>query len=276
MISEQAVMSRNLEETEIPGLVGWSLPWVNALVVITLLTTAQSFYIAYQQYIGAKNPEVLPWALARGSAFLSCAFLLNQFGRAGKSFVQSQTERKLSRLLLWLSVFWVGLAGAMLATLAFHFVEVGGGFFSAVSTREPFFLVLCSITIPLVCASVGWAETKATYVTGSFLKCINPFAIKMLPKLRFVSVLAIAGGFLCLLLGAMDYLYDVSNFWFGLPLVGLAMGLMGGFIQWYRRAVRDICRNATPNYFERTLNRLNLFWLATSVLASIIFLGGFF
>lgn len=280
MISQREPLTKYLQESEISGLLGWSLPWIRAIAVLTAGIGIQSFYFAISKRFGAASAESLLWDSAKGSAYLTLAFYLFRFYQTGKRFVADCDENQLSEAMTYLSVSWISLGLALVITLASLFCDLGNGFFLNASFGqspvEVLVLLVASIgVIPAVSLFAFRREAKLPYAGGAFLSHINPFAKKSLPRLRFLSVLAIAGGLLSGTFGLVDYSFDITGEGPGAMLTGIALFALGCFLQWYRRSVRDIHRNGTPFFFERTLNRLNFVLLGACVVYGLLFIVGF-
>lgn len=279
MISQQAIqeieISSNLNDTELSGLVSWSISWVKwselAALVISLASAYQFIYMLIK---GNWTSEV-SWSFVNSVTFLTCSIFANRLIRSGKAFVTVPNDRELKELMVWLNLFWVGLGEAVLILFIYRSHKLAGSSYISELSAIAVVFVATVIVIATAISSIRY-ECKAQYTKANVLMQINNFAARLLVKLRFVSLLAIIGGSLLLSYGVLDYIFNITDFWWVTSCMGLSHILLGSCIQWYRRSVRDLCRNSTPNYLERSLNRLNFSWIVIGVYFSSIAVMTFF
>lgn len=279
-MTTRADVSRFIQDTEIPGLISWCLPWVLGLSITSLLVGAQSLISAGGVIMSGGGGEPLLWDLAKGSSYVTLAHFLRRFRQSGKLFVAKHEEKVLGEAMTYLSLSWISLAIVLMTTLAALCSGLASGFFSSVPTLKgqwaPFLMCAATGIVPGIAYIFFRRESRASYASGAFINHINPFAHRSLPRLRFLSVLAIVGGLFALTVGILDLVWQVSENHVGTLLTGLTLTILGCAIQWYRRSVRDIHRNPTPFFFERTLNRLNFLLLVSLVLFVVLFIANFF
>jgi magnesium-transporting ATPase (P-type) len=99
------------------------------------------------------------------------------------------------------------------------------------------------------------------------------FANKSLSRARTLTFISVGIGILWIWAYLGDALINTSLDTISVALSGAAYLLIGSAVGFVWRAVREIQRNPSPIYFERTMEKVNFFWLATCIGFIIILIG---
>lgn len=91
-----------------------------------------------------------------------------------------------------------------------------------------------------------------------------------------LTVVSVAIGLLWIWAYLGDALLSTSLDKAAVALSGAAYLLIGTSVGFVWRAVREIQRNPSLIYFERTMEKLNFFWLSACIGFVIILFGNFF
>ena len=262
----------------IPDLLNWSLPWITALSVVCLFIGGQSLAVSYQDLSLADRLHGSIWQFAKAISFFNLTVCFFRLSNAGRNYVKTEQEKELSPFVIHLNVCWTSLAIAMVATFTSSLSKMANGIYFNIDPTKSLSLIFFGIVAVVVTALNVFAvmgERKMAYAKGEVLKNLHSLAARNLTRLRFASVFGIAGGVALLFYGAADAMYDISDYGNQGIAIGFLLAAIGGSIQFYRRTVRDVHRNAVPTFFERALNRLNFFWLLCTIFSSLLFFAAF-
>lgn len=242
----------------IPDLLYWSIPWLIAVATTQFLFGIGS--LTFLHFYKVEMEHSVPWFAAGVAISCFSAFQLLLVRASAKRYVENESQNELSSYSTQMGSFWVTLS----IWIFFIFVSQLSLLSNPFILPLPFSWVPSTLAVGLL-VLLSRLDRRSVYSQTDFLKSIHPYAKVMLPRLRFLSVFSIAAGLVLVLFGAGDYLEGLSSFSNQVVANGMALIVLGSYVQWYRRTVRDIFRNATPVFYERTLNRLNFGWILLTV-----------
>jgi hypothetical protein len=266
-------------EHEIEPLIHWSLPWINASAIASGVIAIQGYVFNVYLLFGQNLAESTFWNLLRSSSYVVLAIQLHVLFKRSKSFVDGESDHFLPAVKSGLEACWVGFAAIVGSTFAALVSNSVGGIFlhSNLELRSPFTILALpiSILVPLGCLIL--LRPDPSY-GDNLVKNLERFSARSLPRLLGISMVAFLGNVSLLLLWFFDKA-GASSMSFSLIVNIFIWSVFGGGLMWFRHSLRDVKRNPTPIMFERTLNRLNMFWLAATacfVLVSIVSLAAWF
>ena len=253
--------SMSTRENEIQGLLAWSLSPVRVLSLLSLL-------IGFQRILSISSLEQTS-AFAKlaqameGLTFGLVAMQSFQFSRFAKQYSLSDEDKLLSKTMVYLGGFWASYALTLIFASIPLFIQISTQYleFSFPTTISVLWWLFIPALIVLILALMLRSENQLPFVQFPFTKHIASFAKLNLVWTRSTSFMAVSVGFLYV---GVFTTYKFINTPLGSvtsAVCGFSFIFTGGALAWVWRGVREIHRNPTLIYFERTMERLNLFWL---------------
>ncbi|MBI1859881.1 MAG: hypothetical protein HYR96_03060 [Deltaproteobacteria bacterium] len=268
-------MARNVlpsdtpRENEVLGLIYWSINFIKVVAGCTCAIGVWQIIHAFALF-GAHN-SVPPFSnLAAALGFLFLGIQTFQIFRFDKAYVVSEKDESLIHALFRLGDFWLIYAatvGASLLPVTPYLIQRATGYIVPSTILIVVYVLSAAAFITLFTINL-LATKRFAPPTHPIIKEVQTFARRNVDRVRLIGFFSMGVGALLVLL----YSFDLLPFAPAEPvehlMTGTAFLVVGAAITFYWRGVREIHRNPSLIYFERTLERLNLFWL----LASIAFL----
>ncbi len=259
--------SNEARENEILGLVYWNIPFVKAITglsfAIGLLHLILGTIDGVRAVFSDQPIHSSIWQILQGSGFLGIGGFAYRIFRFEKKYVESEDEDSLIRALSHLCDFWI-LYGVTVLAL---FVPIIGNSLGSFGSSDP---ILIS---QIIWGSLGIYLSRRLLLkppshspsSHRLTSEIPAFAKTNLSLTCFTGFFSIGIGALYVVLYVLELLPPSSLGPAAALVYGLAFITVGSFTTFLWRAVREIHRNPSLIYFERMFERLNLFWLATTV-----------
>lgn len=260
-------MAQNIAPTlersdeEISGLLNWSLPFA-------IVTTLMSLLVASLKLLEMGSQQQIPitsllglWQILQTVAFVLHGYQSFLFFKSAKAFVNSGEEQYLGGAMARLGNIWNAYAVILFCSLMGAITLVldknrtipqSAGLGVLLS-----FLVIMILSMRL--------EKKRSFAGEKFKKELPPFASLSVRRTRSLAFLSLGVGTIFIILYVFDFFQSTPLSSVSSLLCGLGYLLMGVFMGFYWRALREIQRNPSWIYFERTLEKLNFYWLIVSV-----------
>lgn len=241
---------------EIAGLVYWNIPWVQGIAALLLLIGVQHTVFHFDNAI----------RLTLSLVFILAAFNLVTLFLSEKKYVNSEKEGDLALTLSALGNFWRTYAVVLIFSLGSLVNTAGkGGYFYLIPLIVAVFLLVSFVK-----------EKKRMGSVTDLTQCISSFAKGNVNQVRFVAFFSFLVGFAFLVLYLLSFFIKIAVsettclLW-SASYIGIGTGAR---LYWLK--VRDICRNPSVIYFERSLERLNLYWLLFGIFSIIQCVANFF
>lgn len=257
-------------ENEVLGLVDWRTRFVAAVSFLALGQGITKVAIGiYKLWNGD-----LSLSFVEGCGYLAVACHAFHIRKYERQYVDSENEKDLIRAM-WLT-------GDLWTLLGFVSVIPLAALAAGINAPLPF----DSWAINMALAGVGAAfygtilrrRLNRPPSNDTFVREIPNFARASVWKTRNVGIGFMVLGFVFLIPNVLTV--DDTNLASSLSGVGLMGSLgyiaIGAAITFLWRRVREIHRNPSLIYFERTLERLNLFWLVAVGAMSVNLLATLF
>src|SRR3989338_4217083 len=256
-MAQNIAPSMACRENEVQGLVAWSVIPIRVVAMASLLTGAgQLFFLLVSVSLAQATVVTVARCLEGMNYFVIGAELLLLL-RYAKKYVDVEDDTALIRAMTFLSRFWilyVSLVVLSAVPLLLQLTRKGLGF-TFVSSPLWWGLVP-AVAVPLfvVVFRIGLSSEAKKFTDE-----IQPFARINLPWIRTIALATLASGVMFMYLFATNRVIPGGGaFPFVRALSSMAIGTSLVFV-W--KAVREIHRNSTLIYFERTLEKMNFFWL---------------
>lgn len=254
-------MALNIQPTErndgheIVDLVYWSIPWLLGLSILLLFIGIQ--HIAFHFH------NVMRVTLS--TVYIATGISLYSLFRSERKYVASNTDRDLALTMSSLGSFWKAYSLVLMFSL--------GSLLGNTGRMDLLFMI--PVVVALLLYWSFHSERKLAAIPQDLTKCISQFAMLNVKRVRFVAFFALMVGFTFLALYIMSFFIkinipDITCLLWGISYIGIGTG--AGL---YWRKVRDINRNPSVIYFERSLERLNLYWLIFSVFSLVQLIANF-
>ena len=267
-----APMARNVlptdgpRENEVLGLIYWSINFIKVVAFCSFFLGVWELVHAFALLVA--RSAVVPLSslpLSLGFVFIGVeTFFIFLFD---KRYVSSEEEENLIRALFRLGDLWLIFAATAAAAAApvipyliHRFTGLGIPFGLLVA-------LYCVLALGIV-ALFGVtfrAQQRFSPPNHPIINEVPSFARRNIDRVRLIGFFSMGVGAFLVLLYCFDALplaptEPLENLFIGIVFLGV-----GGAITFYWRGVREIHRNPSLIYFERSLERLNLFWLTASV-----------
>lgn len=247
-------------DNEVQGLLAWSVVPVRLALFFSLsLGIHDLFFLSISAAVS--RPTVLTvFHAAQALGFLFIAAKLATFVHFTTRYVHSEENSSLVRAMAALTGFWAFLALVIFCE-AFPIglrIAKNAGLFSF-GTSFLFWVLLPILGGGVVILLI---RSRVFSLSKSFNQQIDLFARVNLSRTRTIAISSILAGGLYLGLYATNRLTMGVDYPFVMGVVSIVSGVSLVFV-W--KGVREINRNATLIYFERTLEKLNFFWLISCI-----------
>jgi len=262
-------------ENEVHGLVAWSVIPTRILYYLSLLIAAQHTIIGLISSVLRKNKLMGSWQIALAVAFLFMAWQVNLFSKQSKSYVASEMSVPLDKALSYLGGFWLTyqltLFFSVTPLVAYLIRSVSGLDYQSLKFKN--FIGLPVVFIMAVFLVRLFRNAPPAMSERTLSQSAESFANKNLSRARTLTFISIGIGILWIWAYLGDALLNTSLDTISVALSGSAYLLIGSAVGFVWRSVREIQRNPSPIYFERTMEKVNFFWLATCIGFVIILIG---
>ncbi len=265
-------------ENEVHGLMAWSVVPTKVLYYLSLTIAFQQSVFSVISFFLRKNLLMGSWQLALSVAFLFMAWQVSLFTKKSKDYVSSEKNTFLERALIHLGGFWltyqITLFLSVIPLVLFLVRSIMGLDYQNIEFKNflglPAFLMIGSL-IGILIKEARFQSTEKT-----LSQYAEAFANKNLSRARTLTFVSVGIGVLWIWAYLGDALLNTALDNAAVALSGAAFLLIGASVGFVWRAVREIQRNPSPIYFERTMEKVNFFWLASCIGFSIILIGNFF
>jgi hypothetical protein len=265
-------------DNEVHGLVTWSVYPTRFLIYLSLAISLQQLFVGILFLFYRGNTLMGTWHSALGIAFTFMAWQVSLFYQQSKKYVSTEENSLLAKALVHLGGFWLCYQITLLfsvAPLVAYFIRIFIGYDYQTFQLKDFF------GVPALLVSLGlivflFKESRLQSVQSTLTQYVESFANRNISRTRTLTFISVGIGVLWIWAYLGDFLVNTSMDDVAVALSGAAFLLMGSAIGFVWRAVREIQRNPSLIYFERTMEKLNFFWLSTCVAFVIIFIGNFF
>ena len=259
-MAQNIAPSLDRSDDEISGLLNWSLPFA-------IVTTLMSLLVASLRLLELGSKAYLPlssligvWHLLQTLAFIWHGQQSFSFFKSAKAFVNSGKQQFLGEAMGRLGNIWNAYAVILFCSLMGAITLVLDKNRTISQTVSVSVLVSFLLTMIL---SMN-LEKRRSFAGEKFKKELPPFALLSVRRTRSLAFLSLGVGAIFIILYIFDFfptspLSSVASLFCGLGYL-----LMGVFMGFYWRALREIQRNPSWIYFERTLEKLNFYWLVVS------------
>lgn len=265
-------------ENEVHGLVAWSVFPTRVLYYLSGAIGIQQLIFGLLSFFVRQNVLMGTWQTALATAFFFMAWQVAMFSKESCDYVKSENNEPLAKALSYVGGFWVSYQLALffsVAPLIAYLVRT----FVGLDYQE--FVLKSFVGIPALFVTFGFLlilfkESRFSSVQKTITQYVEWFANKNLSRTRSLTFVSVGIGILWIWAYLGDVLINTSLDNAAVALSGAAYLLMGAAVGFVWRAVRDIQRNPSLIYFERTMEKLNFFWLSSCIGFLIILIGNFF
>lgn len=250
---------------EFVGLLNWSLPWARGFSIGLLALGLQSFGFAlFALWTGNAEPRDFLHSISGiGSLFLGLT--VYRYYQSAEKYVLSELEKDLAEPLYHLSLFMFCLPLFALARFLY------ASSFSFVLPHAQWIYGGASLLYAALWIVFLQKEKNAGYRNTAFLKHVNVYAALNIGKTRTVGFFVTALGSVFLWASVTGTAFHPAPVRVAAFVEGIAFALLGSTAIYFWRGVREIHRNPSPIYLERTLASLGFFWLTAPVSALLYF-----
>ena len=264
-------------ESEVHGLMAWSVAPTRILFYLSLVIAIQQFVFGIISLLLRKNILMGSWQLALSVAFIFMAWQVALFSKQSKNYVASEKGNLLDKALIHLGGFWTTYQMALWFSVAPLLLFLVRSFFGLdyqeISFKNYLALPAVIVTLVLILALIKDMRIPCTEKTLS--QSAEAFARRNLNRSRTLTFFSIGIGLLWIWAYMGDALINTSLDKIAVAISGAAYLLIGASVGFVWRATREIQRNPSPIYFERTMEKINFFWLCACVGFVIILIGNF-
>lgn len=276
-MAQNVLPSDQPRENEVLGLVFWSVNFIRAVAIITFLSGV--YQLAHVLALANAQISITPLAgLTSALGFIFLGVQTFQIFRFDKRYTTSEQDEYLTQALFRIGDIWpllAFIAGSCVLQVipylilrATRYVIPTGALFALYGCAA--FTVISLVLFHLL------KQRRFSPPNGPIIREIPAFARRNINRTRFIGFFCLGAGSLLSLLYSLDLLPYGPKEPVETLVTGLAFIVVGGAITFYWRAVREIHRNPSLIYFERSLERLNLFWLLAAVAFAAQFIASVF
>ncbi len=258
------VQAPKARENEVPGLINFSLVWVQALAILTVMNgAAELFQIVHP--LREQSAQQAYWSFITALSLFASGFVLYRYFRWGKQYVAEESDLDLGKAMVSLGTYLilVGTNSLLISLASLSELSSVGTEIPAVYRFSLFWIFSFLFLAGAFWKFLQWDE-KTPYQTDTFTKHINFFALRNHTRVRTLALLMIISATALLLFTGIDKFFVGSNPPWSMTATAVGLLLVSFAVAWYRMAIREIRRNPSPVYFERTLERLNILWIVLS------------
>ena len=264
-------------ENEVQGLIAWSVLPTQILFSLSILIFLQQAALGLSSLIRHGNILMATWQLTLALAFLFLSLPVLQFSKLAKTYLISEDQGRLALALRFLGVFWscyrLVLIFSVAPLLAFLVRNFSGLDYQQIELKNVFSVSAALIALGIILFLIR--ESKASTHKKTFTQSVEIFANRNLVKIKMLTFFSVGIGLLWIGSYIGDALINTSLDNIGVAISGGAYLIIGVALGFVWRATREIQRNPSLIYFERTVEKINFFWLVSCVGFSIIFMGNF-
>ncbi len=265
-------------ENEVHGLMAWSVFPTRLLFYLSCSIAIQQLIFGIISFFIRENILMGTWKIALAVAFFFMAWQVSLFFKQSQNYVKSDSNEPLAKALNHIGGFWVSYQLALFFSVAPLMAYLIRSFFGF--DYQDFalkgFLGIPALFIGFSLILFLFRENKFFAVQKTLTQYVEWFANKNLSRARTLTFVSIGCGLLWVWAYLGDALINTSLDNIAVALSGAAYLLIGAAVGFVWRAIRDIQRNPSLIYFERTMEKLNFFWLSTCIGFFIILIGNFF
>ncbi|NBX67626.1 MAG: hypothetical protein EBR01_01535 [Proteobacteria bacterium] len=265
-------------ENEVHGLIAWSVFPTRILFYLATAIGCQQLIFGVISFLLRENILMGTWQTALSSAFFFMAWQVSLFSKESDVYVKSESNEPLAKALNYMGGFWSAYQLTLffsVAPLIAYLVR------NLVGIDYQDFILKSFLGIPALLITIifSWTLSRANrfdLVKKTITQYVEWFANKNLSRTRGLTFISIGIGILWIWAYIGDALMNTSLDNAAVALSGAAYLLMGAAVGFVWRAVREIQRNPSLIYFERTIEKINFFWLCSCIGFLIILVGNFF
>jgi hypothetical protein len=265
-------------ENEVHGLIAWSVIPTRILFYLSLLISLQQLAFGAVALFYHSNVLMGTWQLTLAVAFLFMSFQVSLFSKKSQQYLSSEENGFLAKALSHLGGFWISYLITLffsVAPLVAFLIRSFIGFDYQKLTLKTFLGVPALVVVVALSFFLS-KENRFSAVQKSLTQYVESFANRNLSRTRTLTFVSVGIGILCIWAYLGDALLNTSLDKAAVAFSGAAYLFIGAAIGFVWRAVREIQRNPSLIYFERTMEKLNFFWLSTCIGFLIILVGNFF
>lgn len=246
-----------IRENEVQGLLAWScLPCLISGGASLVLGALGLFYLSISGALIAPTLVTTSFAV-ESIAFVWLGWQCLRLFHSARRYSHTEDDASLVSAMLELGSVWISLGVVFVSGATPAVLHILRQMFPFALVRTPWLW----FGIPILGGILYYFDWRTRRIsrTKPFVHQIGQFGNSNLLKIRIVALAAILVGVLYLGLYATNRLAWGIAFPF---TEGVAAILIGASLVFVWKGVREINRNSTLIYFERTLEKLNFFWLA--------------
>lgn len=265
-------------ENEVYGLLAWSVFPTRVLYYLSCAVGCQQLIFSVISFLIRENVLMGTWQMALSVTFFLMARQVSLVSRESDVYVKSENNEPLAKALNYMGGFWTSylltLFFSVAPLLAYLLRNLLGIDYQGFGLKS--FAGIPALFIALAFFLLLSRENRFFSTQKTITQYVEWFANKNLSRTRMLTFVSVGIGILWIWAYLADSLVNTSLDTAAVALSGAAYLLMGAAIGFVWRAVRDIQRNPSLIYFERTMEKINFFWLCSCLGFLIILIGNFF
>jgi len=264
-------------DNEVYGLIAWGVFPTRLLYFLGCAIGCQQLIFSFLSFFIRENTLMGTWQLALSVAFFFMGWQVFLFSKESDDYIKSESNERLARALNYAGGFWIAYQLTLffsVAPLIAYLIRNFAGLDYQKSFLKSF------VGIPAMLLALGFIlflfkEKQLFSVKKTITQYVEWFANKNISRTRTLTFISIGIGILWIWAYMADALNNTSLDNIAVALSGAAYLLIGAAVGFVWRAVREIQRNPSLIYFERTMEKLNFFWLSSCIGFLIILVGNF-